>query len=177
MPSSRPAERRGFFSWRFIRPERRRSTRRWAIVLLALIPLFFLTERYVVGTGIVTDVSMLPTLPEGRYFLVLKFPFRLRPPQRGEIVVFRSPKNPRWRYIKRVIAVEEDVVQIAGGILRLNGRPLREPYVRGATGPEGGPLTVPKGHLFLLGDNRLNSEDSRQFGAVPVNRVEGKVNP
>ncbi len=172
---SRERERRSFFNWRFLWKERRKGYRFWALALLASIPGFFLSHQYVLATGRVTDVSMLPTLSEGQIFLIHKWIYHLHRPQRGDVVVFRPPRQDRWRYVKRVIAAEGDSIFIREGTVFLNGEPLKEPYARGRTTPEMESLSIPAGTCFVLGDNRPESEDSRQFGPLPLSRIEGKL--
>lgn len=168
-------ERRSFFNRRFLWKERRRPYRLWALLLLASIPGFFLFHRYGLSVGRVTDVSMLPTLSEGRLFLVHKWIYRFRSPRRGEIVIFRAPDQERWYYVKRVIAVEGDRLAIERGQVTLNGEPLHEPYTRGQTYPKMEALVIPPDSCFVMGDNRPESEDSRQFGLLPLRRIEGRL--
>ncbi|MBI3616189.1 MAG: signal peptidase I [Candidatus Omnitrophica bacterium] len=168
-------DRRSFFNWRFVKGERRRLTKRWALILILSIPLFFLLERYVMTTGLVTDVSMLPILREGHYFLIDKISLRLSGLKRGDIVVLRQPKNQRWRYVKRVIGLGGETLSIAGGRVWINGKPLEEPYALGSTFPDRKPFLIEKNQIFVLGDNRENSQDSRFFGSVPLEQIEGKI--
>lgn len=162
------------FEPRYIYPERRRS-RNWALILFGSVAMFLLLQRHVIGAGIVTDVSMLPTLREGGYFLINKYIYHTRPPRRGEIVIFRKSPLETDYYVKRVVALEGEEISLRGGRVRVNGRPLAEPYARGATYPDMDALVVPKGSCFLLGDNRADSEDSRHFGCVALDRIEGKL--
>lgn len=177
MPQRPEWKRRSFLNWSYVGRERRRSNRRWALALVLAIPGFLLCERYILSTGRVTDVSMLPTLSEGQYFLIHKWVYQLRGPRHGEIVVLRPPRKERWHYVKRVIAVEGDSVLIRSGQVLVNESPLREAYAKGKTHPDAGPLTVPKGSCFVLGDNRAESEDSRHFGPIPLDRIEGRIGP
>jgi len=173
----KPRERRRFFNPRFVRTERRRSTRRWAAMLVLSIPLFLLFERYVTSAGRVTDVSMLPALKAGDYFFINKFSHRVAGLARGDVVVLRLPEKRRWRYVKRVVGLPGETLSLSGGRVWINGEPLSEPYVRGETHPEMGPIRIPAGFCFVLGDNRPDSQDSRQFGLVPLEQVEGKIRP
>lgn len=97
------------------------------------------------------------------------------PPRRGDIIVFVPPNNQRKDYIKRVIGLPGDTVEARQGIVYVNGHPLREPYIRPGGPPAWGPVTVGPGQLFVLGDNRGNSTDSRSFGTVPMKDVIGKA--
>ncbi|WP_322495760.1 signal peptidase I [Chloroflexus sp.] len=108
------------------------------------------------------------------------YPFR--PPQRGDIVVFEYPRDVRKDYIKRVIGLPGDVLEFREGRVYVNGELLDEPYLRGAfTYCLGGypcaqgPITVPPGSIFVMGDNRGNSSDSREWDALPLDRVVGQA--
>ena len=111
-----------------------------------------------------------------------KFIYRFTDPERGQIVVFRSVEDGETLLIKRVVGVPGDKIRLRDGILFVNGEPQEEPYVHANPChryvPKTcafGPVTVPMGHLFLMGDNRAVSHDSRFFGAVPVENVEGEA--
>jgi signal peptidase I len=113
--------------------------------------------------------------------LANKFIYRFTEPKRGQIVVFRSVEDETL-LIKRVVGVAGDTIQLRGGILYVNGEPQQEPYVHANPChrylPKTcafGPVTVPRGHLFLMGDNRAVSHDSRFFGAVPEENVEAEA--
>ena len=170
-------ERRAFFRWHFLLFDRRRHNQFWSVALVLLIPAFLLSEQYVVSAGRVTDLSMFPTLKPGGYFLVNRFIVRLAPIRRGDVVVIQPANHPHWYYVKRVIAVGGDTLSISKGRVLVNGKILEEPYASGLTEPETPPHKIPEGSYFLMGDNRMNSEDSRVFGPVPAERVAGKIRP
>src|SRR5262249_1423223 len=133
--------------------------------------------------------AMEPTLVIGDHIYVDKARFHREAPEREDIVVYCSREDPRVELIKRVVAVGGDRVEIRDKRLFLNGQEVREPYAvhnDPDTYPQSpglprnlnvrdnfGPYLVPPGALFLLGDNRDNSFDSRFYGAVPVSSVEG----
>jgi signal peptidase I len=118
--------------------------------------------------------SMQPTLRSGDEVLVDRLSLALRSPHRGEIVVANAPVG---LVVKRVAAVGGDTVGIEDGVLVVNGHAEQEGYVDYASidGSYFGPVRVAPGAVFLLGDNRGNSEDSRDFGAVPEDDVVGRV--
>ncbi len=126
--------------------------------------------------------SMEPTLRAGEYFLADATYYRSRHPMRGEVAVYLHPKQTDLHYIKRIIAVEGDRVAIKGGRAVVNGMAVEEPYLdvgaghgRFADMPE---IRVPAGHVYVLGDNRANSVDSRDtlaHGTVPVANLIGRV--
>ena len=170
-------KKRSFFSWRFVRKERRRGNKQAALFLLIAIPSVFLFTRYVVSAGVVTDISMFPTLPEGGYYFINKYIYRFTPPQRGDIVVLHPHKETQWHYVKRVVGLAGETLQILSGLVYVNGRLLEEPYAFGKTQPDLGPIQIPKKSCYVMGDNRENSEDSREFGYVPLDNIEGKIHP
>jgi signal peptidase I len=126
--------------------------------------------------------SMEPTLRVGEYFLADATYYRSRAPSRGDVAVYLHPKQSHLYYIKRIVAVEGDRVAIKGGRAVVNGMMVEEPYLdvavadgRSANMPE---VRVPAGHVYVLGDNRSNSVDSRDsvaHGAVPVGNLIGRV--
>jgi len=125
----------------------------------------------------VEGTSMLPGLQDQERIFVNKFVYDFEPISRGDIVVFRYPRDPSKSYIKRVVAVGGDRIKIVQGQLYLNGRAVEEPYVppqyedyRSVS-----ELVVPKGSFYVLGDHRSMSSDSRDFGAVPETLVTGKA--
>lgn len=118
--------------------------------------------------------SMLPTLQNGEFVLVNRLAYRFDSPQRGDIVVFHYPPDPRQDLIKRVIGLPGDTVTIQGGVVQVNNQPLAEPYI--AQPPfYAGTWLVPQGHLFVLGDNRNDSSDSHSWGMVPLENIIGKA--
>lgn len=139
-------------------------------VLLALVVRAFLVESFEVQGH-----SMEPTLHDGERLLVNKFLYRFQDPTRGDIVVFRYPLGTERDFIKRVIGVPGDRVRIEEGRVFVNGELLEEPYVARRDGYSMPERVVPPGHLFVLGDNRGNSEDSRIFGFVPLHLLVGKA--
>lgn len=118
--------------------------------------------------------SMEPTLHGGEYVLVNKLSYRLGQPEYGDVIVFYYPRDPQQEYIKRVIGLPGDKVDISYGSVFVNGVLLEEPYIAAAPIYPGIWL-VPDHSLFVLGDNRNNSSDSHSWGAVPVSYVVGKA--
>jgi len=123
----------------------------------------------------VEQYSMEPTLLPHDRVLVDKILYRLREPRRGDVIVLKYPLNPQRNYIKRIVALPGDVLEVKEGKLSVNGRRVIELYVN--NGPQGnfGPLNVPADSVFVMGDNRNNSEDSRAFGALKKNLVVGQA--
>ncbi|OGO28165.1 MAG: signal peptidase I [Chloroflexi bacterium RBG_16_54_11] len=124
----------------------------------------------------VESISMQPTLFPSDYVIVNKLAYRFTgTPQRGDVIVFRYPPNPEAiPYIKRVIGLPGDQVHIADGKIHINGQLMLEPYLTVNTN-RGGDWTVPEGSLFVMGDNRNNSSDSRTWGFVPLENIIGRA--
>lgn len=118
---------------------------------------------------------MEPTLHDGQRLLVTKFTYRFGAPRPGDIIVFRSPFNPDDDLIKRVIATEGDTVELIRGDVHVNGSRREEAYIANHDNSILPPRNVPDKRIFVLGDNRPNSEDSRFFGSVPVKMIKGKA--
>ncbi|MCR4425192.1 MAG: signal peptidase I [Firmicutes bacterium] len=146
-----------------------------ALVVAVVLAAFVMT--FVARSFLVQGPSMEPTLHDGERLLVNKFVYRFSSPKRGNIVVFRYPYNPSRMFIKRVIGLPGEVVQVAGGIVYVNGQSLEEPYIYERPYREFGPAVVPEGRVFVLGDNRNMSQDSTDetVGMVPLGNIEGKA--
>jgi len=139
--------------------------------------MYHLVHQHVIGVGIVTDISMRPTLEEGNTYLVNKYLYRFRRPSRGDIVVLRKTTYLDEQYVKRVVGLEGEVLAVRNGRVFINGRVIEEPYAVGVTLPPMAPYPIPLGDYFLLGDNRLTSQDSRHFGTVSIRNIEGLIRP
>jgi signal peptidase I len=126
------------------------------------------------------SVSMEPTLNLGEIFISTSWPYLSGEPRVGDIVTFEYPMDTSVRYVKRVVATGGDRIAMSRCVTILNGRALPEPYVSvDGPGLHGGceldEVQVPKGQYFLLGDNRLQSADSRHWGPVPRRNILGRV--
>ncbi|MDD4980546.1 MAG: signal peptidase I [Candidatus Omnitrophica bacterium] len=168
--------------------------REWveSIVVAFILAMFirtFVIQAFKIPTG-----SMRPTLLEGDLILVNKFIYGakvplsnwnlpgLRQPLRGDVIVFIYPENPKKDFIKRLIGLPGDTVEIKGGTIYVNEAPLLEPvfnqryyYNRGEFAKEGQKIKVPSDSFFVLGDNSASSQDSRYWGFVPYKNVLGKA--
>lgn len=143
----------------------------WLGELLLLVAVAALiaggVRTFVVRPFQIPSGSMAPTLEIGDRVLVAPTAYRLRDPKAGDIAVFRQPELDDRDYIKRIVAVGGQVVDIADGRVSVDGRLLDEPYTGGLPTEPGDvqlPCEVPPGHVFLMGDNRVNSRDSRWSG-------------
>lgn len=160
------------------KPENRRPA--WLSFLIDLaqtlalaIILYFLIDS-VVARVRVENISMEPTLYQGEFILVNKLAYRLGEIQRGDIIVFHFPQNPTNDYIKRVVGVPGDRIQISGGKVYINDQAAIEPYI--ASPPNySGSWEVPEDQVFVLGDNRNASSDSHSWGFVPKENIIGRA--
>lgn len=125
----------------------------------------------------VEGTSMMPSLNDQERIFINKFVYRIEPIQRGDIVVFRYPRDPSKSFIKRVIGVAGDRVRIVDGHVYVNGKLLMEDYVPTAYQDDRSyrDIVVPPDSYFVLGDHRSLSNDSRDFGPVPANYIYGKA--
>jgi signal peptidase I len=165
-------------------------------VILALFVRTFVVQAFKIPTG-----SMEQNLLIGDHLLVNKFLYAptafdverallpLDPIRRGDILVFKFPEDPERDFIKRVIGLPGETIEVRGKTVYVDGTPIEEPYVQflfpfhedGTTGggldvrSRYGPVTVPADHFFMMGDNRDNSEDSRYWGFLPRDHVKGKA--
>ena len=149
----------------------------WIISIVVAVVLAFIIRQFVVELYIVDGPSMRPTLQSQERLVVNKFIYQFREPQKGEILVFQYPRDPKRDFIKRVIATAGDTVEIKDGRVFVNDQLLHEDYILEKTKSEYPKSTVPNGTIFVMGDNRNNSEDSRfaDVGFVPLNLVKGKA--
>jgi signal peptidase I len=123
----------------------------------------------------VSGLSMEPYIRSGEYVLINTFAYRIGTPHRGEIVAFRHEGDARAVFIKRVIGLPGDRIWIDHGRVYVNGTRLDEPYVRYADGRSFAQVVVPPSSVYVLGDNRAQSEDSRFFGPVSDDRLIGRA--
>lgn len=149
----------------------------WIVSIAIAVVLAFFIRYFIVELYLVDGPSMRPTLQSAERLVVNKFIYRFRSPERGEILVFRYPRDPSRDFIKRVIAVPGDTIEIRDGRVYVNAALLNEPYILSKTRGNYPLATVPDGHIFVMGDNRNNSEDSRfaDVGFVPFDLIKGKA--
>jgi signal peptidase I len=150
--------------------------------MVALAIRAFVIEAFKIPSG-----SMIPTLLVGDHIFVNKLaygpliPFSKKrlwsamPPKRGDVIVFAFPENPEEDFIKRVIALPGDTIEIRGGQVYVNDQLIDEPYIRDKAPYLVPRQTVPPDHYFVLGDNRPNSSDSHVWGLVPADNIIGRA--
>ena len=138
-------------------------------ILGVLIAAFFIRFWQVSGS------SMSPHVSSGEFVMIDTLAYRLHMPSRGDIVTFRHDGATPELYIKRVIGIPGDQIRIEHGIVYVNGTRLNEPYVQFSDDRSEAAVTVPPDNVYVLGDNRAVSEDSRAFGPVPDSALTGKA--
>jgi signal peptidase I len=182
-------------------PRRRRhylTIFREVVETLLLAVLIFLAVRSTVQNFKVEGSSMLPSLDNGQYIIVNKLAYAqfdlgifdflpffdagdnsthhlFGSPERGDVIVFQSPRYADRDFIKRIVGVPGDKVEIRDSVVYINDEPLEETYTQGATNCPCGPWYIEEGQYFVLGDHRSNSSDSRQFGSIPEGSIIGKT--
>jgi signal peptidase I len=148
------------------------------VIALAVV---LLLRTFVVGMYYVPSGSMIPTLEIKDHVVVTKFNYHMHEPERGDIVVFKYPPNERSGekeidYVKRLIGLPGETVEIKQNTVFVDGQPLSEPYINSDTAmPDMEPITIGEGEYFVMGDNRNNSSDSRVWGCVPREDLIGKA--
>ena len=143
---------------------------------VAVLFCFFLIA-FVAQAFRVEGTSMEPLLLDGERIVVNKFIYRFQAIERGDVVVFWYPRDPSVSFIKRVVGLPGDLVEMRGGRLVVNGMPVREEYLPDAfrDGDNFPPTEVHKGYYFVLGDHRRSSNDSRSWGEVPEKYIYGRA--
>lgn len=163
------------------------------VMAIAFVLVFGFIRPFVVEAFKIPSGSMKDTLLVGDRILVCKFMYGIRlpfthdrildfhKPQRGDIFVFIPPHDPKRNFIKRIVALEGDIVETKGVSLYVNGQLIHDEayavhrYPQEAQESSFGPYKVPPGHVFAMGDNREESSDSRRWGPVPVENIKGKA--
>jgi len=157
------------------RPEGLRRALKELLETLIVAVVLFVVINAATARILVQSISMEPNLREGDLVLVNRLAYKLVQPEISEVIVFLNPLNPQdVPYIKRVIGLPGDEVRIDQGRVFVNDQPIQEPYLSLPT-QRGGQWQVPEEALFVLGDNRNNSSDSRQWGMVPLENIIGRA--
>ncbi|ORT99846.1 Signal peptidase I [Anaerovibrio sp. JC8] len=151
--------------------------RDWVISIAVAIALAMFIRTFVVELYLVDGPSMMPTLEHQQRLVVNKFIYKMRAPERGEILIFQYPRDKSRDFIKRVIAVPGDTIEIKDHNVYVNGELQNEDYILAKSRMDYPKTTIPEGHVFVMGDNRNNSEDSRfpDVGFVPYDLLKGKA--
>ena len=146
------------------------------IIVIAFFVRFYLVQPFVVDGS-----SMEPNFHNGEYLLVDKITYRLRQPQRGDVIVFHPPPSPTFNYIKRIIGLPGDKIDIKDGEIFINGVKLQEPYLEDertivrVSDFANVDKKLGSEEYFVLGDNRDHSSDSREWGTLPKANIIGRA--
>ncbi|RJQ54500.1 MAG: signal peptidase I [Actinobacteria bacterium] len=161
-------------------PRERFSFWRWlweaAVLVVLAFAIAFVIKAFVVQPFFIPSGSMEPTLMPGDRVLVSKFIYRFREPQAGDVVVFAAPNDSQDRdFIKRIVAVEGQTVEVRDGVLFVDGKQQKDNWASSQDHSSYGPLTLSDDNVFVMGDNRTNSSDSRVFGPFDRDRILGEA--
>ncbi|WP_243362208.1 signal peptidase I [Fundidesulfovibrio terrae] len=174
-------------------PRWQKLLKEYVEALAVALILALVIRSFVVQAFKIPSESMVETLLVGDHLLVSKFAYGVKlpftdktlvktgDPERGDVIVFEYPENRDLDYIKRIIGIPGDVIELKNNVLYRNGQKVDEPYKRveanmvPGTKSTYGPITVPEGQYFVMGDNRDHSQDSRYWGFVPREYIRGKA--
>lgn len=162
-------------------PESQATTTNWGPILRELVETIVLTLviffliRTVVQNFRVEGMSMEPSFHDGQFLLINKLAYRLGEPERGDVIVFRYPRDPSRDFIKRVIGLPGETIEIRDGQVYVNGELSPTMATINEANYNSGPTTLGPEELYVLGDNRPNSSDSHAWGTLPLDLVIGKV--
>jgi signal peptidase I len=179
-PTARPVDRSGARKGE-VSPLR--NALEWVVVIAGAVLIALLVRSFVVQSFRIPSGSMEPTLAVGDRVLVNRLSYRLHDINRGDVIVFERPDSAPAApgepedLIKRVIGLPGDTIVAREGTVYVNDRPLDEPYLPAGTSTTNleDPVKVPEGEVFVMGDNRDNSSDSRFIGTIPVDSVVGRA--
>jgi signal peptidase I len=176
--------------------DKKRLIKEYAEAIITALLLALIIRAYIIQAFKIPSGSMIPTLLIGDHILVTKFtygtkiPFSdksilvFKQPEKGDIIVFKYPEDPKKDFIKRVVATGGDTLEERNKIMYVNGKEVTEPYAyhgdnfvrpRGDPRDNFGPLIVPENKVFVMGDNRDQSFDSRYWGFVDIKAIKGKA--
>ena len=151
-----------------------KSLLREIIETILLTVVIFYAVNFTTGRFRIEGDSMEPTMNDGEYVIISKLSYKLGDPERGDVIVFRFPRSPDRDFIKRIIGLPGDKVEVRDGNVFVNGTQLHEEYI--AADPNyNSAWEVGPDQLFVLGDNRNNSSDSHVWGLLPAENVIGKA--
>ena len=161
------------------KPSASRNIVEWVVILAGALLVAFIVKTFLFQAFFIPSPSMVPTLEVHDRVLVNKLSYRMHEVRRGDLVVFERPANEPGTIrdlIKRVVAVEGDTIETRGDTLYVNDQPVREPYVKTSSiGSAVTRRTIPTDQVFVMGDNRNNSTDSRAFGPIPEDTIVGRA--
>ena len=149
--------------------------REFAETILITLLIYVLIRTFLFENYRVLGHSMDPTLEDDQFLVVNKLGYRLKDPERGDIIVFRDPRTDDRKLIKRVVGLPSEQVEIRNGQVAIEGHLLEEPYIASQSQYSQTPLMIPEDEYFVLGDNRNNSSDSHNWGSLPRDKIVGEA--
>ena len=152
----------------------RRNMRETVETLILALLLFVVINTLSIRIQ-VDGFSMIPSFDDKDMVIVNRLAYKFGDIERGDVVVFALPQNPDEDYIKRVIAIGGDTINVEDGVVYINGFPADEPYIKEPPLRNLDERTIPEGSVFVMGDNRNDSNDSRTWGPLPVENIIGKA--
>lgn len=164
-------------------PAQKKEGSIWELIRFAIIALLIVVpiRVFIAQPFIVSGSSMVPTFTNRDYLIVDEISYRFEEPKRGDVIVFRYPKDPSKFFIKRVIGLPGETVSINSGTVTIknttnpDGFTLDEPYIKSTTEQGIAPTTLGDGEFFVMGDNRNASSDSRSWGLLPEKNIVGRA--
>ncbi|HHZ16922.1 MAG TPA: signal peptidase I [Clostridia bacterium] len=155
----------------------KQELKEWIVTILIAIVLVIIIRAFIMDSRIVPSASMVPTIQIGDRLFVEKITHRFQGLERGDVIVFEPPAESRLYddLIKRVVGLPGDTLEMKDGVLYVNNEPQDEPYLAEPILYEFPPVTVPEGKIYVLGDNRNNSNDSHVWGFADLDAVKGKA--
>jgi signal peptidase I len=145
------------------------------LITLGLAVVIFLFLQTTIQSSIVLGSSMEPNLVNGQRLIINKAVYHFASPQRGDVIILRPPPEPQKEYVKRVIGLPGDTIEIRNGVVKVNGYALKENYIKILPDYSFGPYKVQDNNYFVLGDNRANSSDSHTGWTVTRQNIVGKA--
>ncbi len=145
------------------------------IITIIIAILVFFGLQFTMANLQVFGICMQPNIEHGDRIIVNKVSYRLTGPERGDVIVFHSPRDSKTDLIKRVIGLPGETIEVTGGTVYIDGNPLQEPYLNEKPKYQYPRQTLPEGQYFVLGDNRNNSADSHSGWLLPEENIIGKA--
>jgi signal peptidase I len=145
------------------------------LISFGLMVIAFLIVNSLFQASVVRDISMQPTLVDGQRIIISKIAYNFADPKRGDIIIVHPPIDTRREFVKRLIGLPGDTIEIKNHILYVNNVSLDEPYIKADPEYDFGPCAIPENNYFLLGDNRNNSTDSHLNWTVTREEIVGKA--
>lgn len=157
------------------KPRARSAVREMVETIIFTLVIYVLVRTFVFENYRVVGHSMVPTLEDNQFLVVSKLDYRLHEPHRGDIIVFRDPRDPDRKLIKRIVGLPGETVDVRNGQVFINERRLDEPYIPSLGRYNQPPVPIPGDQYYVLGDNRNNSSDSHNWGTLPEDKIVGKA--